>query len=275
MSFRMLATAAVAAGAILGVAGGAAASNSDFWTDTAGDSGSAADVTRIDATNDDAGNITFRLTYGNRPGGLTADDEVHIWINSDGNPSTGDQYGYEYVIGLTKGAAVLKRTTTAGLQDTPSSTFTASADGTSAKVNASEVGNTASFHFYVATVTQIDHSIDYAPDADGYVFVYSLTAPRPTQATVSFNPKAPKAGASVLATVVLVKLDDGSSVLGISLPLTCSATLNGRRIRATVIPSACVWKLPKSAKGRRLVITITVDYQGSKKTFGPWKFTVR
>ena len=181
-------------------------------------------MTSIDASNDDAGNITFRLTYGNRPGGLTADDEVHIWINSDGNPSTGDQYGYEYVIGLTKGAAALKRTTTAGLQDTPSSTFTASADGTSAKV---------------------------------------------------FNPKAPKAGASVLATVVLVKLDDGSSVLGISLPLTCSATLNGKRIRATVIPSACVWKLPKSTKGKRLVITITVDYQGSKKTFGPWKFKVR
>jgi hypothetical protein len=42
MSFRMLATAAVAAGAILGVAGGAAASNSDTWTDPAGDSKSAA-----------------------------------------------------------------------------------------------------------------------------------------------------------------------------------------------------------------------------------------
>jgi hypothetical protein len=46
-------------------------------------------------------------------------------------------------------------------------------------------------------------------------------------------------------------------------------------IRSVVTPSQCVWKLPKSAKGKRFVVTITVDYQGSKKTFGPWKFKVR
>jgi hypothetical protein len=272
MKLRMLAAAAVAAGAILGVAGGASASNANFWTDPAGDSGSAADVTRIDVSNDDAGNITFQVTYGNRPDGLTDQDEVHIWIDSDANPSTGDSYGYDYVIALAKGGAVLKHSTAAGLEDTPSSTFTASPDGTRANVNHSELANTAKFVFYVATITLIDDSIDYLPDGN-QVGVYSLTAPRPTKVTVVFAPKTPKAGTRFLATVALAQLENGSSLLAPSV--ACKGTLNGKPIRATAIPGACVWKLPKSAKGKRFAFTIVVDNHGSKGTFGPWKFNVR
>jgi hypothetical protein len=271
MKLRTLVLAAVAALAILGVAGAATAANANFWTDPAGDGANAADVTRIVAESDDAGNITFTLTYGNRPGGLTENDEVHIWLDSDANPSTGDSYGYDYLIAIAKGAAVLKHSTASGLEDTPSSTFSASADGTSAKVNRSEVGNTAKFAFYVATITTIDNSVDYAPDFGSGVFVFSLSAPKPTQVVVTFAPKAPKSGKSFLATVALVKYDDGSSIVPLSLPLTCKGTLNGKPIRATAIPLACVWKLPKSAKGKRFSFTITV----SGHAFGPWMLKVR
>src|SRR6266550_638756 len=108
MSFRMLATAAVAAGAILGVAGGAAASNSDTWTDPA------ADLTGIAAASDDAGKITFTLTYANRPSGLTDDDQVQIWLDADDNASTGDN-GFDYVLVLEKPGAFLKQATPSGL----------------------------------------------------------------------------------------------------------------------------------------------------------------
>jgi hypothetical protein len=121
----------------------------------------------------------------------------------------------------------------------------------------------------------MDNSRDDAPDAQDKVFVYALTAPRPTQVLVAFNPKAPKAGARFLATVVLVTFDDGSSTIPLSLPVTCRATLNGKPIRARVIPMACVWKLPKSAKGKRFAFTITVTSNGSKGTFGPWRYKVR
>ena len=260
---------------LTGVAGGATAANANFWTDPAGDGANAADVTRIEVSSDDGGNITFQLTYGNRPGGLTENDEVHIWLDSDANPSTGDSYGYDYLIAIANGAAVLKHSTTSGIEDTPSSTFSASADGTSAKVNRTEVGNTAKFAFYVATITTIDNSVDYAPDTGNGVYLYSLTAPRPAQVVVIFAPKTPKAGRSFMATVALVKFDDGSSIVPLSLPITCRGTLNGKVIRATAIPLACVWKLPKSAKGKRFSFTITVSNNGSKATFGPWKLKVR
>jgi hypothetical protein len=271
MGFRISAVAVLAALAILGVAGGAAASNSATYNDPAGDSASAADLTRVDDSSDDAGNITFQLAYGNRPTGLTEDDEVHIWVDSDANPSTGDQYGYEYVIALAKGAAVLKHATTSGLEDTPSTPFTAAADGTSARVNRSELGNTARFDFYGATITRLDNSIDYAPDGDN-VFIYSLTAPRPSRILVVFSPKTPKAGKTFTAVVPLVQLEDGGAMVGGTL--ACNGTLNGKAIRATVKPLRCAWKLPKSAKGKRFSFTVVVDNNGSKATFGPWKFKV-
>jgi hypothetical protein len=76
MGFRISSAAAIATLAILGVAGGAAASNANFWTDPSGDSKNAADLTVVAAASDDAGKITFTLTYGNRPAGLTDDDQV-------------------------------------------------------------------------------------------------------------------------------------------------------------------------------------------------------
>lgn len=218
MCIRISAAAAIAALAVLGVAGSAAASNSAFWTDPVGDSANAPDLTRITLSNDDAGKITFTITYGNRPAGLNQQDQVQIWINADMNPSTGDENGSD---------------------------------------------------------TRADNSRDDAPDAQDKVFVYSLTAARPTRVLVAFNPKPPKAGKRVVATVVLVTLDDGNSTIPISMPITCTATLKGKPIPTTAIPMGCAWKLPKSAKGKPLVVTITVSNNGSKGTFGPWRFKVR
>jgi hypothetical protein len=275
MGARVLVFAVVAAAVVLGVAGGAAGSNSTSYNDPAGDSANAPDLTGIAISNDDAGKITFAVSYGNRPGGLNDQDQVQIWIDSDQNGSTGDEAGSDYVVALDKRGPALKHVTPSGLEDTPDSTLSGSADGTTVSIDRSELGNTSKFSFYVLGITRIDNSRDDAPDAQDRVFVYSLTAPRPTQVLVAFNPKAPKAGARFLATVVLVTFDDGSSTIPLSLPVTCRATLNGKPIRARVIPMACVWKLPKSAKGKRFAFTITVTSNGSKGTFGPWRYKVR
>ncbi len=275
MKVRTLAVAAVAALAILGVAGGAAASNSNFWTDPAGDSANAADLTNITVSSDDARKIAFTLTYGNRPAGLTDDDQVQIWLDADETASTGDQYGRDFVLVLDKRGALVKHSTPSALEDTPASTLSGTADGTTVSINRSELGNTSKFKFYVVSLTRADQSTDLAPDATDRVFVYSLTAPRPTRVVVTFVPKAPKAGARFMATVVLVRFEDGSSTVPLSLPITCRGTLNGKPIAATTKPLFCVWKLPKSAKGKRFSFTITVSNNGSKATFGPWKFKVR
>jgi hypothetical protein len=135
------------------------------------------------------------------------------------------------------------------------------------------LGNAAKFDFYVATITLVDNSVDYAPDAQDQVFVYALMAPRPTQLLYAFSPKVPKAGKTFSVAVLLVKLDDGT--LAVFPTLTCNGTLNGKPIRGTAKTVQCVWKLPRSAKGKRLVVSVTVSNHGSNGTFGPWKFKVR
>jgi hypothetical protein len=272
MGFRISAAAAIAALAILGVAHGAAASNSDSWSDPAGDSKTAADLTGIAAASGDDGKITFTLTYGNRPAGLTDDDQVQIWLDADESGSTGVN-GFDYILVLEKAGAFLKQATPGGPVDTPQTTVAGSTDGRTASVNRSEVGNPVKFDFFVRTLAKSDLSADEAPDASDRVFVFSLTAPRPTQILYAFSPKTPKAGKTFTAAVLLVKLDDGT--VAVFPSLTCKGTLNGKRLPATATPLSCVWKLPKSAKGKRLVISIDVSNHGSKGTFGPWKFKVR
>ena len=184
MSFRMLAVVGGAAlVAILGVAGGASASNSESWSDPAGDSADAPDLSGITISNDDLGKVTFTVTYANRLGGLNDQDQV---------PDL-DRLGHERIDGK---------------------------------------------------------------------HVWTRLRGRPRQERPGRQARN-------------VKLEDGSSIIPLSLPIACAATLNGKAIRATAISMACVWKLPRSAKGKRLVVTITVDNHGSKKTFGPWKFRVR
>ena len=273
MGFRISSAAAIATLAILGVAGGAAASNANFWTDPSGDSKNAADLTVVAAASDDAGKITFTLTYGNRPAGLTDDDQVQIWLDADDSAATGNG-GFDYILVLEKAGAFLKQATPGGPVDTPETTVSGSAEGRTASVNRSEVGNTAKFDFFVRALAKSDLSTDEAPDSADRTFVFRLTAPRPAKVSVVFAPKTPKAGASFLATVALVELEDGTRMLALQ-GVSCTSTLNGKPIRARVIPAACVWKLSKSGKGKRLVIRISVSNNGSKKTFGPWKFKVR
>jgi hypothetical protein len=275
MKLPTLAAAAVAVLALLGVAGGAAAANANTWSDPAGDSGNAADLTGIVVANDDAGKLVFTLTYGNRPAGLTDNDQVQLWLDADESTTTGDEYGYDYVLVLDKNGSGVKRVTSSGVEDTPDSTFSSSADGTTFSINRSELGNTSKFTFYAVALTRADQSKDEAPDAADRVFVYSLAAPRPTSVLVTFSPKTPKAGATFFATVVLVKYDDGSSSIPVGHTIACKGTLNAKPIRARAKPLGCAWKLPKSAKGKRLSFRITVSNNGSTGTFGPWKFGVR
>lgn len=63
-------------------AGLASASGQSDFTDPAGDSGTAADITAVSVSNDDTGLITFRVTSPNRTS-VGADDVIAIQIGTD------------------------------------------------------------------------------------------------------------------------------------------------------------------------------------------------
>jgi hypothetical protein len=272
MSVRVCVVAVVAALVILGLAGSAAASNSFSWDDRPGDSGNALDLTRVDVQNDDGGKILFGLTFGNR-GGLLDDDEIDIYLDTDEKPTTGNER-YDYRLRITSSGVALEHGTSTGWEDTPHSTVNGSADGRLATVNRTELDGTSAFYFYVRTLklSATDKSFDEAPDGDN-LFIYSLNATKPSQILVAFSPKTPKAGAAFSAVVPLVRMDDGSAT--VPNKVVCKSTLNGKTLTAILRPTRCVWKLARSAKGKRFVITITVAVGSGAATFGPWRFKVR
>jgi hypothetical protein len=275
MKGRIWLVSAIAATAILGLAGGASASNGSSWDDPSGDSGPVADLTKIVVTSDDSGTIKFELTYGNRTA-LGPDDRIQIYLDTDGNQSTGNQ-GYDYGIGLVSGDAVLKRGTASGFEETSHATFSASADGRTVTVNRSELGGTSRFLFFVRSDSLVasESAEDVAPDASDRVFVYWVVGPRPEKILAIFAPKFPKAGTAFSAVVPFVQLEDGGTVP--PEKLGCKATLNGKPLtgKASLRPVArCRWKLPRSTKGKTLSITITVTQNGATSAFA-WRFKVR
>jgi hypothetical protein len=101
---RALPLAAIGALVLAGIAG---AANSGSFTDRPGDVNLAADITKVEVSNDDAGTITIRLTFGE--GGLTPGlpgEKLGVALDLDQNPDTGTvYYGTEVAFALDFGVS--------------------------------------------------------------------------------------------------------------------------------------------------------------------------
>jgi hypothetical protein len=128
-------------------------------------------------------------------------------------------------------------------------------------------GSGTSFDFYLVTLeeSETDESSDTVPDGSE-LWTYELTPPAVESGFAVFSPRAPRAGATFSVSRMVLEYDDGSQVATRSY--TCRATLGGKVLKPT---GRCKWKLPKNAKGKRLVVTVTAG----GGTFQPWRFTVR
>ena len=78
-----------------------AAANSQSFPDSTGEDAAAPDITSVDVSNTDTGMITFKINISNRPT-FTPDMLLQIFIDTDGNPATGDpqSLGADYAIQL-------------------------------------------------------------------------------------------------------------------------------------------------------------------------------
>lgn len=178
--FRLIAAALVVASVVAPVGGAGRAANSTTFIDPSGDNpgGRAADITTVTITSDDAGTIRFRVLTPNRPT-LQSDDALVIYLNTDRDKSTG-QTGSEfriYVFGGSRSIGLAHWNGSAWDEGTPHASFSGSfASGLTAAVNASELGGTMAFDFFVVTLFA-GSDPDYAPSdaTDGGRWTYSLT----------------------------------------------------------------------------------------------------
>jgi hypothetical protein len=244
--------------------------------DPVGDGNGAPDITGVTVANDLSGRILFVVEVANRTD-FVARDEMLVFIDSDrsaatGSPDHGGGIDYRFRIDAT--SSDFERWNGTSFQAAPRSTVrVAWANGYVASVHRSELGNTSSFAFYAMTRMQEGPGSQFDVAPTGSLFPYALSPPHIEAIRARFSAAAPRAGSTFKVNSVQLQFE--TAEIAAAAAVTCRATLSGKRIRGTG-RGGCTFKLPKTAKGKRFVITMTVAAAGGRaETFPPYAFRVR
>lgn len=244
------------------------------YGDPTGDSGNAPDLAGVFVTSDDAsGQVSFRIVESNP---AAADSVTELDIDSDANPGTGEASSggadYAFQIEPSTHSYGFWHWNGSDWLATPYSTvhITAFGTGFTISVNKSELGGSADFNFGAATFMLRSDGSDSAPD-DGF-WNYSLQAHGPdiVSVLVATQPASgPKAGKLFSLTPTGLKLPpDARTNPAAIMPdtYTCAAALGARKLAGSGT-GGCTFRVPKkNARGKRIVIHLTVQYQGATKT---------
>jgi hypothetical protein len=262
----------------------AAASKPQTFLDSTGENPQAPDITSIVVSNDDAGLITFKVNISNRPS-LTPDMEIDLFLDTDTNPATGDPdaHGAEYVIQLVQDSADLyawNGSDYKGAASQSSLVYSYDPSGATIKVKASELGGTHAFDFVALAGSGItidangnpdydNAAIDVAPDVGHGTFAYQV---RMTLRLSVTNFQASTTDGTVSASLAATENDTGAPFTDGSV--SCRASVGGKALAASAHAvtngvATCVWRVPKSAHGKRLtgIVTVTVRGATAAKSF--------
>jgi hypothetical protein len=274
---------ALATAAVLVTAGMAQIrSNSVSLSDPAGDGASAPDITSVDVSNDDAGNLSFKIGLGNRST-LAGEDWVIVFLDVDDVQDAEGNVHPEYGLGADSEGTTLYDLRGESAQAIPSvllTNFSATLAGglLTVNMNQRDLGDATALNLWLQSGTNADESRDDAPDGTS-VWEYSIVSP--ALYVLSFSPpKAAKAGGSVVATMDVRGAHEATS------KVTCAASIAGRAVRgkadwfkvflgSTGNPGTsavlkeqprCTWAVPRNTKGKLLRGAVTVTTSGHRVT---------
>ncbi|MFL5909679.1 MAG: hypothetical protein ACJ768_03795 [Gaiellaceae bacterium] len=231
------------------------------FIDAAGDSGTAPDITRVVAGANASGQMTFTVSFATPYG---ASSSLFVYLNTDKSQSTGDPSGADYRLG----PAGLEIWDGAAQDWEPSggaATFSVAPGGRAlaATVAEADVGSPASANFVV-------QSIDGAGGAghmDTAIGIWSKSAGSGLKVVTS-NTTTPKAGATWAVTLTASGGD--ASATAADAAVACksgTAKLVAVRhvvlaVRNGTLTGLCLFRVPKTLKGKKLHATITVSLAG-------------
>jgi hypothetical protein len=261
-----------------------ATANSQSFPDSTGEDASAPDITSIAVSNDDAGNITFKVNISNRPT-FTPDMVMLMFLNTDENSATGDpqSLGADYALQLIPGSVGLFQWNGTDYVAAPSQTsltFSYDSTGATIHVSDSDLGKSKGFSFVTLIFSGVTtdasgnpdftnaHS-DTAPDPGHGAYTYSvLTKLTLKQTAFTTAPNPAKAGKRFTATLAATESDTNGPIANGTIK--CTAIVGGKRLPATHSlangVASCIYRVPKSAKGKTLHGTISVTVQGTTLT---------
>jgi len=214
------------------------------FQDPQGDAGTAPDITSVTVSGDRTGEMSFSMPLD----GFDGEAQLFVAIDIDGSSATGDRNGIEVVLDARPGGSVRIRRWN-GSELVPfteaATSFSYTAGVATFRIDAPYLGLYPFIGFGVVSVR--GSSTDAAPNSGSYR--YRAAPPL----LVRFVPPRPVAGRRFTLRA------PGAAYV------SCSAVLGGK-----ALPRGCVWKLPRSARGKALVVRVVVD--GESRTF---RFRVR
>lgn len=162
----------------------AGASNTAAFADGAGDAPAAApDVTAVQVSNDDAGNVTFRISIPNRSQ-LEDPDFIAVLVDTDGNAHSGcsrGSFGAEYALDVLSRRFVFGRCTNGGwsFASKPASFAGSFSDSTlTLRANRRDLGGANRFSFRIgAAAAGESTAYDFAPNTGLSAWTYKVVAP--------------------------------------------------------------------------------------------------
>lgn len=253
--------AVVAAATALVLTPVAAAGTPATYSDPAGDAKSAPDVTNVSVDLDAAsGGLRFDIDLANAEQ-LVNNGLVLIALDTDRNSGTGDRVGSEYVVVVGAGGSGLLKwngSDMAAFNHQPMLVTRAAGKLTVGFCSC----DIASQNFDFAVIGARGNDIDVAPDVGG-------TFPVPAVEIKSFvyspKPLLPKAGKRFTLQPLGIRIGPENEVVAPE-SLACSAKLAGKALKGSGT-GGCSWLLPKKSKGKKLVVSVTITYQGQTQTF--------
>jgi hypothetical protein len=255
------------------------ASSGDY-TDPAGDSGTAGDITSVTVAGDKAsGQLLFRITGTNVVSSETI--PLILDIDSDANPLTGEiafnGSDYEFQVDNTSyGFFHWNGSDWVVTPDLSVQVFGGPSQ-IQISVNKSELGNTSMFNFFALSFNITDRAFDGAPNQGAFNYSFESNGPQIISVTVKTTPAGgPKAGKRFVVAPTGLKLPpDRQTTPPTVLPTSysCTAKLGAKRLASG--KGVCSIAIPKkNAKGKKLTVVLTVKYQGATKVV-PLTFKVR
>ncbi|HEV2591041.1 MAG TPA: hypothetical protein VGU02_04020 [Gaiellaceae bacterium] len=248
---------------------GAALGGGQSYMDSSGEVPGSADVTGTSVT-DDGSTITFQVQTN--LGDWAPNTFFAVLVNSDQNDATGTA-GFDYIVTGDHFGGTVVSTGTRVVVQTPSSL----SNGLwTVSLPASVIGNPSAFSFFVLTQAGPDPAHPYedrAPDSGTWAYP---AAPAPTPTPTPVPPPAPAVSSVVAAYGAMPVHGKAFRVYGLNLTLSdgtkatashlvCRATLAGSQFLGGGL-TGCAFKLPKSAKGKRLSVTVSGSYLSASLT---------
>jgi hypothetical protein len=207
--------------------------------------------------------------------GFAPEDAYSVYLDTDANPATGSlaapgvPAGADMVLQLHDKSSNLLRWNGSAFElvsaSAPIFTVWIPDMGPIVIVGLVDLGQLQNINIAVVTANGTDY--DFAPDAGGWS--YTVTPLQLTPGALSVGPA--RAGKQLTAALeVTDSTFDEPLDLG---TIACRAKVGGRSLagrgRFSDDRVACTWRLPKTARGKRLSGSVSVEYQGvvAKRSF--------